>query len=242
MFDVIVASPPPTGEEEDVNRPSSSSGGKDGEGCDEISPGQPKTKTMCGVVRTRSSAPQLAFLPTKFRKLIWIKRNDYVIVECGDEEAGVEMNRGEDETEDGRKALVVEATSSTTTNTTTTTGFRYVITNILYKDQVRHIKSMGLWPSDPLCANDDDNARTTTNAPVGGGAATGTTDDDQPPDVEIDDDDDGDYSPNDRDGTYYEEDGIVFDDPLGDLLTSNTNRIASLRVMDDDSSSSEEEE
>ena len=91
-------------------------------------------------------------------------------------------------------------------------GFRYVITNILYKDQVRHIKSRGMWPSDPLFADDVDNDRGSTTAASGGtrrgrsdrgvgGVATEETVDD---DCRPNDDDGDDYgyeSPSDdRDG------------------------------------------
>lgn len=72
-----------------------------------------------------SSTPQLAILPTKFHKLVWIKRKDYVIVQGGEE--------------DGE-------------------GIRYLITHILYKEQIKHLKSKGLWPSefDDEKDNDDD--------------------------------------------------------------------------------------
>lgn len=62
----------------------------------------------------------LAILPTKFRKLVWLKRNDFIIVETVNE----------DETEDGKE------------------GIRYMIKHILYKDQVQHLVSKNLWPSD----------------------------------------------------------------------------------------------
>ena len=32
---------------------------------------------------TTTRTPQLALLPTKFRKLVWLKRNDFVIVQTG---------------------------------------------------------------------------------------------------------------------------------------------------------------
>ncbi len=42
------------------------------------------------------------------------------------------------------------------------------------------------------------------------------------------------FPPYDHNGTY-KEDGIVFDDPLGDKLALNTNRVAELRVEDSSS-------
>eukprot|EP00934_Nitzschia_sp_Nitz4_P005109 Nitzschia sp. Nitz4//scaffold19_size178191//175277//175917//NITZ4_002018-RA/size178191-augustus-gene-0.90-mRNA-1//1//CDS//3329540804//5099//frame0 len=67
----------------------------------------------------------LALLPTKFHKLVWVKRGDYVIVHVGDAN-----EEGEDET--------TEAAS----------GIRHMITHILYKDQVKHLQNKGLWPED----------------------------------------------------------------------------------------------
>lgn len=66
----------------------------------------------------------LAILPTKFRKLVWVKRNDFVIVQTTDE--------GIDE-------------SDTTTSAGT---IRCIINHILYKEQVNHLKTKGLWPED----------------------------------------------------------------------------------------------
>jgi probable RNA-binding protein EIF1AD len=60
--------------------------------------------------------PQLALLPTKFRKLVWIKRNDYVIVESGD------------------------------ASSTTGGGARYMIKHVLYKEQLKHLLKEGFWP------------------------------------------------------------------------------------------------
>lgn len=154
-------------------------------------------------------ASQLAFLPTKFRKLVWIKRNDFVIVDGGDE------------IEDEEKQQKLEQKdSSSGGGGGGGGGFRYVITNILYKDQVKHIKSKGLWPSDSFFANDDG----------------GEKDGEKMENEEYNNPDDND----DGDGTY-EENGIVFDDPLEDedLMMINTNRIATLRV--EDSSDSEDE-
>jgi probable RNA-binding protein EIF1AD len=74
--------------------------------------------------------PQLALLPTKFRKLVWLKRNDYVIVRSGDEETDTTHN--------------LEG------------GVRYMISKILYKDQVKHLKTRGLWPKDDASFADDE--------------------------------------------------------------------------------------
>lgn len=89
----------------------------------------------------------LAILPTKFHKLVWVKRGDYVLVEVGNEdeaaedEAGTSKNKG-DIQDDG--------------------GVRHMISHILYKDQVKHLISKGLWPDDDpefakgeYCRDDD---------------------------------------------------------------------------------------
>lgn len=156
---------------------------------------------------------QLAFLPTKFRKLVWIKRNDFVIVQCGDEESTEQS----DQKDSG------------------SSGFRYVITHILYKDQVKHIKSKNLWPTDPYFADDDpaagseDNEKDQNNADDAGDAndiGDGT------------DNNDNDSESNHNEAGYEDDDGIVFDDPLNDDYMINTNRVARLTV--DDSSSDED--
>jgi probable RNA-binding protein EIF1AD len=71
----------------------------------------------------------LAMLPTKFRKLVWLKRNDFIIVDTGE----VEDNQ------DNTDADAVAAAAAIT-------GIRYIITHILYKDQVKNIQVKGLWP------------------------------------------------------------------------------------------------
>ena len=207
MFDVIVASPRDTfderdgagekkekidADENDVNNspePRRSLPSHDGAE-DEGSGRTPKLQI--------NRSPQLAFLPTKFRKLIWIKRNDFVIVECGD-----------DKDDD-------QNTQQSGSNSESGGGFRYVITNILYKDQVKHIKSKGLWPvSDPLFQDE----------------ARESQDENQLDEEYLQEGESG----------QYEENGIVFEDPYADDLMVNTNRIATLRVDDDSSDSNDDD-
>lgn len=78
------------------------------------------------------TTPQLAILPTKYRKLVWLKRNDYVICSCADDD-GVDGNT-EGREDDG--------------------GIRYMIKHILYKDQVKHLKEKGFWPKDKIFSDD----------------------------------------------------------------------------------------
>ncbi|KAK8823179.1 hypothetical protein WA538_002327 [Blastocystis sp. DL] len=63
----------------------------------------------------------LAILPTKFNKLIWMKRGDYVII------SGSE---GQFTTASGKQ-----------------NGVEAMIQHILMKDQINHIKKEGLWPA-----------------------------------------------------------------------------------------------
>ena len=66
------------------------------------------------------SVPALALLPTKFRKLIWIKRGDFVIV---------------------------TPTSNDISNAVGSVNkCGYDVKTVLYKDQVKYLKSKELWP------------------------------------------------------------------------------------------------
>lgn len=204
MFDIVVAPLSTTGaesskKEDTVNQESEN----------KIIEGLPPTLLDNN---TQHRTHQLAFLPTKFRKLVWIKRNDFVIVQCGEEEDTNEQS--------GQK----DAGGS---------GFRYVITHILYKDQVKHIKTKGLWPEDPFFADEDQAA-----ASEDIDNEKQNEEDNTYKDADLDgkrSDDDIDQNQNE---TSYNDDGIVFDDPLGDEYMINTNRVAKLTVED---SSSEEE-
>ena len=73
----------------------------------------------------------LAILPTKFHKLVWVKRGDYVLVEVGD-----------------RLANEIHAEDTTKNKSEDDGGIRHMISHILYKNQVKHLKSKGLWPED----------------------------------------------------------------------------------------------
>ena len=221
MFDVVVASSPdytekvdsgsvgeaclPKGESEIVESPTKNEDGVDIQQCTNSSREHPTIR-----------APQLAYLPTKFKKLIWIKRNDFVIVECGDEDS--------EEKE--------EKYSSSGGG-----GFRYAITHVLYKDQVKHIKARGLWPTDPFFADDDHSSSACCAGdipiPTKSGQQNLNSTSDVLPQFGGGDDDDSVEESND--GGTYEDNGIVFDDTIGDELMSNTNRISTLRVEESSS-------
>eukprot|EP00903_Cladosiphon_okamuranus_P020028 g18396.t1 len=66
--------------------------------------------------------PSLALLPTRFRKLIWVKRGDFLITST---------SAGDFETSAGEAGKV-----------------RHRVEHILNKDQIKHLKKRGLWPGD----------------------------------------------------------------------------------------------
>mmetsp|Transcript_35754 Transcript_35754/g.72868 ORF Transcript_35754/g.72868 Transcript_35754/m.72868 type:complete len:262 (-) Transcript_35754:144-929(-) len=67
----------------------------------------------------------LAVLPQKFRKLVWVKRGDFVIV------SGAEKD--------------IEVTGGGSGGTQAAVKFR--VTHVLYKEQIRHLKAKALWPA-----------------------------------------------------------------------------------------------
>jgi len=149
----------------------------------------------------------LAILPTKFRKLVWLKRNDYVIaqtVEDLEDETAIEEQEHDNKKSGSSKSAEKE----------TNEGIRYMITHILYKDQIQHLISKDLWPGhDPNFVPSDARAG---------------------PDAAEDVQDDGivyqdNYDNSDDEGSENDAD-----------LFMNTNRIANLVI--DDSSSSEEQD
>lgn len=87
----------------------------------------------------------LAILPTKFRKLIWLKRNDFVILRHAveDHTAG-----GHDEHDGNGNGN--ENDEDTKNVSHDSGGIRFMITHILYKDQILHLQSKQLWPSHDL--------------------------------------------------------------------------------------------
>ena len=142
--------------------------------------------------------PQLAILPTKFHKLVWVKRNDYVIVQGAEKEDDA-----------------VESSA----------GIRFIINHILYKEQIKHLKSIGLWPKEfqdnTQTDNDEENEREDEGE---------ENQDETSPELQLQADED--------DGIVYDQ-GYDLDD---DILVANTNRIAVLNLDDDDDESCSEEE
>lgn len=71
-------------------------------------------------VRLESGDVGLAMLPTKFRKLIWVKRGDFVVVSSGD---------GSIETATGDVGAV-----------------RFIIETVLYPGAIKELQKLGKWP------------------------------------------------------------------------------------------------
>jgi probable RNA-binding protein EIF1AD len=167
-----------------------------------------KTQTQLVQVQLRVQAvgeqapprtPQLAILPTKFHKLVWIKRKDYVIVKTGDQE--------EDK----------EDTTDNNSNKKDDGGIRFIISHILYKDQVKHLQSKGLWP-------EEDPEFSTGRVRDGG-----------------DDDDEGEEdSPDEDDGIVYNT-GYDDDTDNDDDLFVNTNRVKKISIQDSSEEDSDDD-
>ena len=182
--------------------------------------------------RTRTRTPQLAILPTKFHKLVWVKRNDYVIVQTT-----VDDDDNEDNGNDKRDSEKFSSTASNKQQDGINDGIRYIITHILYKDQVKHLKSKGIWPSeDPEFGSDhgnnnnnddDDNHKTDIGEKV----------------IQQEQDDGIVYTDNNyyNYGDDYDDDEGENNDYMDDMFV-NTNRLARVEIQDSDDSSSEEED
>lgn len=163
---------------------------------------------------------QLAILPAKFHKLVWIKRNDLVIVQTGGEDLSAQDEKG---------------------------GIRHIISYILYKDQIKHLKTENLWPVD------DEEFATQLE-----GITDPTIDEDlrsraialiekekkvrcvaAEEEQNIMSWDKGENEKEERYGTH--EDGIVYNtEGDHDNYFTNTNRIAGMTIEDSESESDEE--
>ena len=161
--------------------------------------------------------PELAILPTKFRKLVWLKRNDYVIVETVHDEDDNDHNEIE----------------TPAPNNDSGGGIRCMISHILYQDQIKHLIAKGIWPTDdPDFVVDDRKMMEAGGGHQPRAAEDGIVYDDA---YIIRNDD---VHTEGEDGLYVsEEEALSGDDPL---LFVNTNRLARLTVQD--SSSDEDEE
>jgi probable RNA-binding protein EIF1AD len=132
--------------------------------------------------------PELALLPTKFHKLVWVRRDDYVIVQgaSGDDDL---FKRG---------------------------GVRFIINHILYKEQIKHLRSKNLWPKEFDSVNEEEHER-----------------------QEKEEENDTEEQGSDEEEDEKASDGIVYDQgyDIDEELMANTNRVAAIVLQD----SSEEE-
>jgi probable RNA-binding protein EIF1AD len=195
------------------------------------------------------SLPQLAILPTKFHKLVWVKRNDFVIVQTGIDDDRTEEVDEAGSREDQEDKITLSTTDDKDSAVTTAGhpssmpddiggGIRYIIKHILYKEQVKHLRSKGLWPEH------DPEFFTSIVPAVTSATTTTTTQGGQHGDTTTLHEDGIVYSTNyynlnhdDDDDDENDENDIKNDDAL---MFVNTNRLARVEIQD--SSSSEEEE
>ncbi len=184
-----------------------------------------------------NTSSTLAILPSKFNKLIWVKRGDFCIVKTGDDDDS------DDEDVSG--------------------GVRYLITHILYKEQIKHLKAKNLWPNDEQFETGEGGESLASRARSEKEAKGTSGDEDEEHDdgivydtgvddeffvnanrvnvMQIQDSSESDSSDDDRDIQQQEtDDGIVYDTQDDDLF-ADTNRVAALRIEDSESESSEEE-
>jgi translation initiation factor IF-1 len=170
----------------------------------------------------------LAILPTKYRKLVWLKRNDFVIVESG-------LADGEADSQESEASGTADELTTTGDNDvppvltriddSTGGGIRYMIKHILYKDQIRNLIEKGFWPEkDP-----EFQTEVSSTLLSSGEAYRGASADNALPTAGAD-------------GIVYEADyneEECEDDDDTDLFV-NTNRVAAIKM--EDSSSSDEDE
>lgn len=177
--------------------------------------------------------PQLAILPTKYRKLIWLKRNDFVICECVEDKHEEEEeknesneNKNNSDDDDDEKQNIKTATTTTTTTTATNNnidgGIRYMITHILYKDQIKHLYEKKLWPMHSFFAYKFANKYIQQQQQ------------DKVHDRSLDcEEEDHENDECDENSDDNDDDGIVY--AYDDDYFTNTNRIAKMKLVDDSS-------
>lgn len=154
------------------------------------------------VLVANNDEPQLAILPTKFNKLIWVKRGDFCIVRTGED-------ANDDEETEERDSF---------------SGIRYLVTHILYKDQIKHLKSKNLWPDDKEFNSLEENRK------------------DKEEQEHASANEEEHEHEEEEDVQHADDDGIVYDTGYGDeLLFVNTNRLATLQIEDSESESSDED-
>ena len=167
-----------------------------------VDPGPGSNQLNMDMDKDMDMTRQLAILPTKFRKLVWLKRNDYVICAVAEDEKQKENENDDDNDNDNDN----DKDGSKDKRSGVDGGIRYMIQHILYKDQIKHLKDNGLWPKHRLFLDSEEEMDDIKNG-------------------EGDDDDNG----NDDSGS---DDDIVYNDYTDDDYFCNMNRIAKLKVDD----------
>ena len=103
----------------------------------------------------------LALLPTKFNKLVWVKRGDYVIAEGAANSLDVvegEKDKGKDVDviEEGGDVPVCDGNAVVQPSATPPKkgeAVGWIIKHILFEEQVKHLRKIGTWPWGGGAAN-----------------------------------------------------------------------------------------
>lgn len=178
--------------------------------------------------------PQLAILPTKFRKLIWVKRNDYVICSCAKDSGG-------DEDEHAENDPSGDSVPTSSRSSSIEGGIRYMITHILYKDQVKHLKEINKWPLDPFFSEKASDGNEDKEEAELREKAKAIWKQEREKEVEAYDseqDSEEEYGQYHEDGYEDDDNGIVYGNDECDDYLVNMNRIAKMKI--EDSSSDED--
>jgi hypothetical protein len=99
-------------------------------------------------VETGDGATELAMMPTRFKKLIWIKRGDFVILSASSADSTVGDSSAEESgemavTASGGEAPAAPAVAAAAAADSYKVNF--MIKYILSKPQIRHIQQSGKW-------------------------------------------------------------------------------------------------
>lgn len=99
----------------------------------------PTSRACCNTKGTKDKANNvqnvhLAILPSRFHKLVWVKRGDFVIVSCAQNYLKQKNN-----------SIIGGVANS---DIYVSNGIRYIMSHILYPEQIKNLKKKGLWPYD----------------------------------------------------------------------------------------------
>ncbi|GMI59953.1 hypothetical protein ScalyP_jg9597 [Parmales sp. scaly parma] len=175
----------------------------------------------------------LALLPTKFNKLVWVKRGDFVIV-SGSSVADVDIDVEYVDMPTVPPSvpptvLPVPDTARSVPDNPKTPKTQYIVKSILFADQVKHIKKVGEWPdcfqAEEVPFNNEESSSNTTTTTT----TTTNSNDTKIIDPPLNNDDEYDSGEDDANANS-----------LSDHLFVNTNRIARMIVAESDSDSADE--